>query len=271
MIALVLGVGSGVGLGFWRDWRDGESLNEPTPRAARSRKQTERLAGASDSVAAPPVPVEVSDTGDTHAGGAADDPGPNIATDIRQIYDAVRANHKKAVGATVLIVATHEGDDITTAALQLSSIAAETQRVLLLDADVNRRTLSALVPGQPEAGLVDVAVGRKVLAGAVVQDLRTKITALPLMAPTSRRKGAINEEDLKAAFEQTKRFDLVIVVAPNYDKDPSARFFAALVDHVVLVHKPGEAGRRALDQLVATLHIDVRKVRGTVLMNTKAA
>jgi len=269
VIALMLGVGSGVGLGFLREWRTGGGSLEP--RRPRASRQPERPAPVAEVMPAFPVLAELPGIIDAPPIGVADEAGSAIAAEMRKVYDAVRANHKKNVGATVLVVAPHEGDDTTAVALHLASVAAAADRVLLIDADVNRRTLSALVSEPPEAGLVDVAVGRKLLSGAVIEDLRTKITALPLVSPKSRRKGAINEEDLKAAFEQTKRFDVVIVVAPNSDKDPSARFFAALVDHVVLVQGPGETGRRALDQLVAMLHIDVRKVRGTVLMSAKAA
>jgi polysaccharide biosynthesis transport protein len=269
VIALMLGIGSGVGWGFLREWRRGGGSLEP--RSPRAPRQPERPAPVAEVMPAFPVLAELPGIIDAPPIGAADESGLAIASEMRKVYDAVRANHKKSAGATVLVVAPHEGDDTTAVALHLASVAAATDRVLLIDADVNRRTLSALVSEPPEAGLVDVAVGRKLLSGAVIEDLRTKITALPLVSPKSRRKGAINEEDLKAAFEQTKRFDVVIVVAPNSDKDPSARFFAALVDHVVLVQGPGETGRRALDQLVAMLHIDVRKVRGTVLMSAKAA
>lgn len=274
MIALMFGTGAGTGLAFLREWQEGgEAFGQATPRSSRSPMQgggTKRAVPA-DATAAFPVLAELSKSGGARHAGALDDPESSIAAEMRKVYAAVRENHKRNVGATVLITAADEDDDTTIVALHLAAVAAATQRVLLIDADVNRRTLSALVPDQTEAGLVDVATGRKVLAGAVIQDLRTKIMVLPLVSPKSRRKGAINEEDLKAAFEQTRRFDLVIVVAPNHDTDPSARFFAALVDHIVLIHKPGEAGKRALDQLISSLNIDPRKVRGTVLAGAQAA
>jgi Mrp family chromosome partitioning ATPase len=48
-------------------------------------------------------------------------------------------------------------------ALTLAAVAAATQRVLLIDADLERRTLSAIDADQNDAGLVDVAVGRREL------------------------------------------------------------------------------------------------------------
>jgi Mrp family chromosome partitioning ATPase len=218
-----------------------------------------------------PILAVLPEDGDAVHLDAPQNAASPVVAEMRKVHDTVRTRHKRNTGATVLVVAPHEGDDTTVVALNLALAAAATQRVLIIDADVHRRTLSTIVPDDTEAGLVDVAVGRKGLSAAVIQDLRTKITVLPLVSPHSRRRGAINEDDLKSAFDQTKRFDLVIVVAPNHDKDPSARFFAGLVDHIVLIIRQDEASKQVVDRLVATLHIDVRKVLGTVLTGTKAA
>jgi hypothetical protein len=61
------------------------------------------------------------------------------------------------------------------------------------------------------------------------------------------------------------------VAARNFDRDPSARFFAGLVDHIVLVARAGPAGKSDIDQVIATLGIEARNVRGTVLTGAKAA
>lgn len=293
--ALIFGVGAGIGLAFQREWRVERAGSQPSAvdnprrqaesprgtaenlRAIGENPQPQRPSSETDwspplgPVTGFPVLAVLPDNGGAWRLGALEDLASPVVAEMRKVHDTLRTRHKKNVGATVLVVAPQEGDDATTVALNLALVAAATQRVLIIDADVNRRTLSAIVPDQTEAGLVDVAIGRKGLAGAVIQDLRTKITVLPLFSPNSRRKGAINEDDLKSAFDQTKRYDLVIVVAPNHDKDPSARFFAGLVDHIVLITEQGESSKRTVDHLVATLHIDVRKVLGTVLIGAKAA
>jgi succinoglycan biosynthesis transport protein ExoP len=257
----MVGIGGGLGISFLRDMRAGE-----TPPAVPRRPRAARIAtDETEPASAFPVLAEFVPSDARVADSLADHSSTGLAA-MRKVHAAIRAAHHKSVGATVLVIGPRQGDDTRSLVLHLAGLAAATERVLLIDADVERRTIGALCADQPEAGLVDVAIGSKILAGAVTQDLRSKITVLPLVSPKSRRRGAINEDDLKAAFEQTRRFDLVIVVAPNYDKDPSARFFAALVDHIVLIQERGAAGRRALDALIATLQIDAGKVRGTVLV-----
>jgi succinoglycan biosynthesis transport protein ExoP len=285
--ALIFGVGAGIGLAFLREWQDeyassqqpiidrprrnADTSGETAESPQRSGGETAR-SPPSASLSGFPVLAVLPEIDNARRLDALEDPASRVVAEMRKIHDTVRTKHKKNVGATVLVVAPHEGDDASTVALNLALVAAAAaQRVLIIDADMQRRTLSAIVPDQTEAGLVDVAVGRKGLSGAVIQDLRTKIAVLPLFSPQSRRKGSINEDDLKSAFDQTKRYDLVIVVAQKHERNPSARFFAGLVDHIVLIIRQGEASKRDIDQLVATLIIDVRKVLGTVLIGTKAA
>ena len=52
-------------------------------------------------------------------------------------------------------------DDSIAVSLMLAAVAAATQQVLLIDADLELRTLSAVDGDQSDAGLVDVAVGRR--------------------------------------------------------------------------------------------------------------
>jgi hypothetical protein len=108
------------------------------------------------------------------------------------------------------------------------------------------------------------------LAEAVIRDQRTNINLMPLVSPKTYRRGDMTDSDIKSAFDQTRRYDLVIVAAGHRDSDPGVRFFAGLVDHVVLVVGSGRSGKREIDQLIARLGIDPRKIRGTVLTGAKA-
>jgi Mrp family chromosome partitioning ATPase len=192
-----------------------------------------------------------------------------FAADMRRVLETVRACHAQPQAPSILVVSPQEAADTTMVALQLAAAAAATQRVLLIDADMHERTLAAIIPGESDAGLVDVAVGRKVLAEAVVHDARTNINIMPLVSPKSYRLGRMRDADIEAAFDQTSCFDLVIVAAGTHDSDPAVRFFAGLVDHVVLVVAAGNNGQGDVDQLIARLAIDPRKVRGTILTGAK--
>ena len=194
-----------------------------------------------------------------------------FAAGIRKVYEAVLASHRKRGNPSILIVASDDDNDSAAVALTLAALAAATQRVLLIDADLQRRTLSAIDADRSEAGLVDVAVGRRLLSDAVVRDRDTNINCMPFVSPNSRRDRKIEDEDIRAAFAQTKHFDMVIVAAMELSRDPSARFFAGLVDHIVLVTRADKAERRAPSMRSCRgLGLDARKVRGAVLTGEAA-
>ncbi len=196
---------------------------------------------------------------------AIDDPASAFGKQIRKVYDEVRASHTASGNPSVLVVAADDEDDSATVALALAAVGAATERVLLIDADLERRTLSAIDAEPGDAGLVDVAVGRRQLAEVITRDRDTNINLVAFVAPSSRRDRRIDDADVKRAFNETKRFDMVIVAAIDVSGDPSIAFFVGLVDHIVLVARAGEHDAGAAARLMARLGLDPRKVRGTVL------
>ncbi|MDR3422652.1 MAG: exopolysaccharide transport family protein [Xanthobacteraceae bacterium] len=202
---------------------------------------------------------------------AAEDPKSRFAMELRKVHEAVRASHRTPGNPSILIVASDDEDDTVAVALTLAAVAAATQRVLLIDADLERRTLAAIDADRNEAGLVDVAVGRRELADVIVRDQETNINLVSFVAPSSQRDRRISEADVKQAFEQTKRFDMVIVAAVDLIRNPGISFFAGLVDHIVLVARTDEQNTGAVEQFVSRLGLNARKVRGAVLTGAGTA
>jgi succinoglycan biosynthesis transport protein ExoP len=202
---------------------------------------------------------------------ALENPNSRFAREIQKIYDAVRESHGKRANPSVLVVAADDQDDTASVALALAAAIASTQRVLLIDADLQRRTLSAIDADESDAGLVDVAVGRRELSEVIVRDHDTNINTVAFVAPSSRRDRPISDADVRQAFDKTKRFDMVIVAAIDLSRNPSTLFFAGLVDHIVLVVRPDEEDRRAAEQFISRLGPDAMKVRGAVLTGVGAA
>ena len=201
---------------------------------------------------------------------AVDDPTSPIGKAMRKVYDKLRASHTAAGNPSVLILSAKDEDDVATVALALAATAAATQRVLVIDADLRRRTLSALDTEDSDAGLVDVAVGRRTLSDTIKIDRETNIGLIPFVAAASRRDRRIYDSDVRRAFEQAKRHDLVIVAAMD-DAGPSLRFFAGLVDHIVLVAGADAFTETAALRFIARLGLDPAKVRGAVLTGAVTA
>ncbi len=201
---------------------------------------------------------------------AATEPRSAFAAALRKVQDAVWPGENDR-HSSVLITAYDDQDDTAAVALSLAGLAAQTQRVLLVDADLEQRTLAAVDAAQSEAGLVDVAVRRRLLSDVVVRDRDTKINLVPFVAPHTRRDRAISDDDIRFAFAQTRQFELVIVAALDCDRDPSAHFFAGLVDHIVLVGRADAPNQATLNRVAADFGADAAKVRGAVLVGADDA
>jgi succinoglycan biosynthesis transport protein ExoP len=274
MAALLLGFASGIGIVAMQAAAEGGA-----PQPARPSDYSGKLGAFARTLwsAAPPTSLAIPVLAtlpnvDVEFGlNAVDDPHSRFAREIQKVYEVVRASHKKRGNPTVLVVASDDGDDTAAVALTLAAAAAATQRVLLIDTDLRRRTLSAIDADENDAGLVDVAVGRRELSEVIVRDRETNVNLVSFVSPNSRRDRRISDADIKQAFDKTKRFDMVIVAAVDLRRDPSARFFAGLVDHIVVVSRADERDEDAVQLFVARLGADALKVRGTVLTGVGAA
>lgn len=271
--AIIIGIASGTGLVFMR-----ETYHIALPDAAVAGAFGSRLVKAlkefwppAEVAAAIPVLAMLPSVDVSFGLEAAEQPGSRFATELHQVLEAVRANHKGRGNPSILVVASDDEDGTVAVAPALAAVAAATQRVLLIDADFERRTLSAIDADQDTAGLVDVATGRRELSDAIVRDQATNINLLSFVSPASRRDRRISEIDVKHAFDQTRRFDLVIVAAVDLIRNPSTGFFAGLVDHIVLVYRTDEQNPAAVEQFVSHLGVDARKVRGAVLTGAGTA
>jgi polysaccharide biosynthesis transport protein len=278
--ALFLGVAAGGGLVMMRTSMPRPTALRPGAASARQERDHERdhergrepdgETAAAELAAGVPV-LAVMPRGEGFAPEAVQNPRSRIAVAIRQVYDAVQASPVRPGNRSVMVVASGDVADAAAVALTLAALVAMTQRVLLIDADLERRALSAIDADHGEAGLVDVAVGRRLLSETVLRDRDTNLNVIPFVSPNSRRDRRITDEDIRLAFAQTSNFDMVIVAATDVGRDPSTRFFAGLVDHIVLVSQADAADAKTIEAILSALGLNARKVRGAVLTEAAAA
>jgi uncharacterized protein involved in exopolysaccharide biosynthesis/Mrp family chromosome partitioning ATPase len=280
--ALMLGAATGCGIVLLRNPADGATTEQPSRQvggAGRRDLWSGTIGQAAKGAGlgfwrggARTIPVlAVLPAVDVSFGlGAVDDPESVFANGIHKLYDALQASHDQPDNPSVMVLALDAEDDSATVALALAAVAAERGRVLLIDADIERRTLAAIDAAQSEAGLVDVATGRRLLSDVITRDRETNINLVSFVSPESRRDGRIRDDDIRRAFDETKRFDLVIVTAIDLAGAPSTRFFGKLVDHIVIVAKADEHNEATMTQLIARLGLDGEKVLGAVLTRADA-
>ena len=273
LAALMLGVSAGSGIVIARDF-----VNAEQPRPTRTNplwgKLTEFVRVVWPGNGAPadiPVLAVLPNVDVSFGLTVAENPRSRLAMELRRVHDTLRTGARTHRHTRLLVVACDDADDTVAVALMLAAVVASTQRVLLIDADLERRTLTALDADETAAGLVDVAGGRLDLADVVGRDRESNINFLPFVSPGSRRDGRISEADLREAFDQTRRFDMVIVAAVELARNPGTSFFAGMVDHIIMVGRTDRRSESAVEHFVSRLGADARKVRGAVLIEAEAA
>lgn len=270
--ALLLGAAAGTRIVISRDvYRVGSIF---TPDASGFGKKAARLFDVIWPTGAVPstIPVLAVLPGVDVAFGiaAAQNPQSRFAAEVRKIYEDI-CDSSTSRHQSILVVASDDHDETVMVALVLAAALADMQRVLLIDADIKCRTLSAIDADRTEAGLADVALGRRTLSDVIVRDQRANMHLASFVSPSSHHDRRLSEADIEQAFEQTRRFDTVIVAAVDFDDQPSTAFFSGLVDHIVLVARADADNDPAIENFVSRVGLAARKIRGAVLTDDRGA
>jgi protein-tyrosine kinase len=226
-----------------------------------------------------PVPVPAEDLwGDAPAIEAALDPVLVVSTDPRspaaEQYRLLRTRLERldqTSRSQLLIVSSPgigEGKTTTSTNLALSMAEEPSRRVVLVDADLRRPGLAALLGVRAEPGLLDVLVGAATLDDALVPVPGTSLILLPAGLPDSHAAGLLGSPLMQRCLDTLRgRFDRIVVdTAPLAVADTHVLTRAA--DGILVVVRSGVTARPALERALAGL--DRAKVAGIVLNGTDA-
>lgn len=268
-VALVGGLGIGTGAGLMREYFDeriysGRSLQNLTalPVLAVIPALTQRVSRWS--IGSVRARRRVSAEGGTQSQTEL------LIAAMRRLRDALFAEGQPQRGHSLLITSATPGEGRTTVALNLAlTAAAGGWRVLLVDADIGRATLSKTLDAAGNAGLLDLIEGRATLASVLLSDTDTGLNVLPLGNSTGPESRNPNPQELAQKLAGAN-FDLVIVDSGAVLANDYVRSFAEFADDLVFVVRAG--GPRKKDILAAfdTLRVNARKLHGTVLTGADA-
>ncbi|HKS63699.1 MAG TPA: exopolysaccharide transport family protein [Xanthobacteraceae bacterium] len=171
---------------------------------------------------------------------------------------------------SVLVTSATSGEGRTTVALNLALIAAaDGWRVLLVDADAARATLSKTLDAADNAGLFDLIEGRATLASVLLNDTDTGLSFLPLGNATRAESRNANPQEIAGKLIGPD-VDLVVIDGSPMLADDAMRPFAELADDIVFVVRAGGPKRDDIAAGIEALRQNVGKLRGTVLAGAPA-
>jgi non-specific protein-tyrosine kinase len=192
-----------------------------------------------------------------------------------EAYRTLRTNlHFATLDApakTIVVTSPSSGEDKSLAAANLAVVLAQAERrVALVDADLRRPSLHALLEAPPEPGLAEVlAGGAAVDVNAVVQ--RTGVPGLMLL-PGGRATGnpsdLLDSSRMKAVLSALgEQADIVLLDAPPVLSASDAAILASQSDGVVLVITAGKTRRDQAQSAKEALLRARARLLGAVMLN----
>lgn len=257
-------------------------ITKALEKAARERLQRlqERPTAKAESVE---IPIDTSKThGDIAAvGRLAIDPHIVAATDphspISEQYRILRTNLQslRLQGGSKVIVVTSavnsEGKSVTALNLALTLARQEQLRVVLVDADFRKSSVSNwLGLERGEEGLSNVLLRGGDLNGELVTLKEPPLAILMAGAHPEHPSELLESGSMKRLLATLKaRFDMVIIDAPPVLPVADPGIIAAHADGVILVVRAGKTQRKTVVQAQALLKQMRANVLGCVLTHVE--
>jgi capsular exopolysaccharide synthesis family protein len=232
-LAVLLGLACAVAAAFARDYFD-TSVGRPSD----VRRLGLPLLGVIPETTARNIPLIA-------ARGQRREP---FAEGYRLLRASLRAPDKGG-GQVLLVTSTlaGEGKSLTSVNLALT-LAGSEERVLLIDADLRRPVLHALLHSKPVPGLVDVMTSTAAPAQAIRRVEGTRLSFLPCGTPIERSPADILASgamrDLLAQLRP--QYDRIVLDTPPAGAIADALVLSRLADGVLVVAHSGKVARGEL-------------------------
>jgi polysaccharide biosynthesis transport protein len=235
----VMGLLLGVGIVFARNFpfgvfRTSQQVTNATglpcivlPRIARAEEQASLMSGEY----------------------ALDWPYSRFAQTLRSIWAKISIAQRESGAKVVCVVSSNPGEGKTTIAINLAAQLARrsTTRVLLIDADFYRQSLTQRVAPEARAGLREALEEPRAFAKFVVRKERLNLDALPCPAPDRIPNAAelletVEMEQLIGVAREA--YDLVIIEAPPVGAVVDYKMIERHCDRFVFVVEWGKTSQR---------------------------
>ncbi|WP_279480759.1 polysaccharide biosynthesis tyrosine autokinase [Aureimonas sp. SK2] len=279
--SLLLGLGAGVGLGAYREFRD---------RFFRTGGQVKESLGLESlglvsQIDDVPAPAE---GGDPKARGAGrvvtrtgsisryviDHPLSSFAETLRSAKVAADLAIDGSRGRIIGVASVLPGEGKSTVSANFASLLAlQGARTLLIDADLRNPGLTRSLVPQAQAGLVEAILEGKSIAEVAHKDPDTGLMVIPavLRQRIPHTSDLLMSQGMAALLRKaTESFDYVLVDLPPINPVVDARAFAERVDGLVVVVEWGRTARRAVRSALQANPRILERCLGVVLNKVDA-
>jgi len=187
---------------------------------------------------------------------ALDWPYSRFAQALRSIWAMVNIAQRESCTKVVCVVSSNPGEGKTTVAINLAAHFARdpTTRVLLIDADFYRQSLTKTVAPDAGVGLREALEEPRALAKFVVRKERLNLDVLPCPVPdwtpnATELLGTLEMEQLIGVAREA--YDLVIIEAPPIAAVVDYKMIARHCDGFIFVVEWGKTSQRLVHECLS--------------------
>jgi protein-tyrosine kinase len=195
----------------------------------------------------------------------AAEPASPAAEQYRLLRTHLFAHDRSRRLQLVLVTSPCNGDGKTLTAANLAVAMAQEyqQRVLLLEADLRRPTISSLFDLPASPGLAGVLVGGAAIETALVPVADQHLTLLPAGEPPASPTELVGSAGMRRTIESLRsQFDRIVIDTPPVAL-ADTHVLASFADGILLVVRAGVTPRDAVERALGAF--DRNKLLGLVL------
>jgi capsular exopolysaccharide synthesis family protein len=139
----------------------------------------------------------------------------------------------------VLIASALPGEGKSSLAVALarqSALAALNGKVMLIDCDLRRPTVSGLLGLRAEAGITELFSGEASFNEVIRTDPKTGLHVLPAVPGTPNPPELLNSQHMRSLLDKlSQSYDLIVLDSPALESVSDARVLAHLADATIFV------------------------------------
>jgi capsular exopolysaccharide synthesis family protein len=185
-----------------------------------------------------------------------------FAEAIRNLRTSLFLSRNGAPPKIVALMSALPYEGKTTTTLALGRQCAESgARVLIIDADLRRRALTAHLNTPVHHGLVELVEGRAPLDSCLYPDQLSDAMILPIGRGGSANKDVFFSHDLAPIFEKLRDlFDIILVDTAPLLPLAEPRIIASHADSIVMLthwHKTSQSAMQDAARLIRTLDVPI--------------
>lgn len=203
------------------------------------------------------------------------DPDSPYVESIRSLRTSLTVTHAGHQAGIVAFASALPGEgksSLTAAFARQSALAALGGKVIAIDCDLRRPSLSSMLGLRAELGIAELFAGEATFDQVLCTDPKTGLHVLPALPGASNPPELLNSHHMRSLLDRlSQTYDLIVIDSPAIETVSDARVIAHLADVTVFVVQSDATPRHAALAALKQLAMAGAKIAGTVLhrVNTR--